>query len=376
MRSILAIGHNDLRLFLRDRTSIVWLFVIPTAFVYVMGFTFRGQPSPENPRPSVVIENQDAGFLGKVLLDELGLQGVNVVPPERAGTAQRGIRIPADFTQRILAKEKVKVGFFQIEGSNGQAAALVELRLVRALVALNADLIENATLHAGAPPTAEALEAIMRSPSPVTLDARFAGRKPIPVGFNQSVPGVMVMYLLMNLMIFGSATVANERRNGVLRRLSVNPVRRGDVIFGRLYGLMLLAAVQAAFFLLMGQLVFKVNIGDHLGGVAVIVLLFSWVACSLGVLVGSVVRAEDKVVGLSLLIALPMAAIGGCWWPLEITPDFLQKVAHVTPTAWALDGLHQLITFGGGLGGAWPAVAALVVYGLVANLLAVRFFRV
>ncbi len=210
----------------------------------------------------------------------------------------------------------------------------------------------------------------------MTLDARFAGRKPIPVGFNQSLPGIMVMYLLMNLMIFGGSTVAAERRNGVLRRLSVNPVRRGEVIFGRLYGLMLLAAVQIAYFLLVGQFVFKVNIGDHVAGVALVALAFSWVACSLGVLIGSLVRAQDKVVGLCLLVALPVAALGGCWWPLELTPDFLQKAAHLTPAAWALDGLHQLITFGAGLGGALPALGVLVVYGAVVNLAAIRFFRV
>jgi ABC-2 type transport system permease protein len=376
MRSIFTIGHNDLRLFLRDRTSFIWLFVIPTAFVYVMGFAIRGRPDPSNPRPAVLIENRDAGFLGRVFLEELGVQGVNVVAPANAAQARRGIRLPADFTARILARQKVKVEFFKVEGSDDQSAALVELRLVRALVALNAHLIENAATHNDAPPTEEALHALIISPNPVTLDARFAGRKPIPVGFNQSLPGIMVMYLLMNLMIFGGSTVAAERRNGVLRRLSINPVRRGEVIFGRLYGLMLLAAVQIAYFLLVGQFAFKVNIGDHVAGVALVALAFSWVACSLGVLIGSLVRAQDKVVGLCLLVALPVAALGGCWWPLELTPDFLQTAAHLTPAAWALDGLHQLITFGAGFGAALPALGVLVVYGAVVNLAAIRFFRV
>ena len=375
MRSILTIGHNDLRLFLRDRASFIWLFVIPTVFVYGMGFAFRGRPDPSNPRPAVLIDNRDPGLFGRVFLEELGVQGVNVVAPENASQAKRGIRIPADFTQRVLAKQKVKVEFFKIEGSDDQFAVLVELRLVRALVALNAHLIEYAATHGGAPPTEEALRALIQSPNPVTLDARFAGRKPIPVGFSQSLPGIMVMYLLMNLMIFGGSLVAAERRSGVLRRLSINPVRRGELVFGRMYGLMLLAAVQIAYFLLVGQFVFKVNIGDHLAGVALVAFVFAWVACSLGVLIGCLVQAQDKVVGLCLLLALPMAALGGCWWPLEITPGFLQKAAHAVPTAWALDGLHQLITFGGGLGGALPAIGVLAIYGLAANLAAVKFFR-
>jgi len=376
MRALFTLGHNDLRRFLRDRASYIWLFAIPTVFVYAMGFAFRGQPDPSNPRPWVLIDNRDAGFLGRIFLEELGVQGVNLVTLANAGSAKRGIRIPADFTARVLAKQAVKVEFFKLAGSDDQSAALVELRLVRALVAFNAHLIEHATTTGGAPPTEEALRSLIASPNPVTLDARFAGRKPIPVGFNQSLPGIMVMYLLMNLMIFGGSMVAAERNNGVLRRLSINPVRRGELIFGRMYGLMLLAAVQVAYFLLLGQFVFKVNIGDHLVGVALVALVFAWVACSLGVLVGSVVRAQDKVVGLCLLVTLPAAALGGCWWPLEITPDYLQKAAHLMPTAWALDGLHQLITFGAGLGQVWPALGVLAAYGLVANLAAVRCFRV
>ncbi|HTX66380.1 MAG TPA: ABC transporter permease [Opitutaceae bacterium] len=376
MRALLTIGHNDLRQFLRDRSSYLWLFLIPTLFVYVMGFAFRAGPDPANPRPAVLIDNRDAGFLGRVFLDELGVQGVRVVAPADAAQAKRGIRIPADFTARVLAKEQVKVEFFKLAGSDDQSAALVELRLVRALVALNAHLIEAAVTSGGALPTEAALHALVTAPNPVTLDARYAGRRPIPVGYNQSVPGIMVMYLLLNLMIYGGSTVAAERNNGVLRRLCTNPVRRSDVIFGRLYGLMLLAAVQIAWFLALGQFAFHVNIGDHVVGVALVALAFGWVACSLGVLVGSLVRAQDKVVGLCLLVSLPVAALGGCWWPLEITPRFMQVAAHLTPSAWALDGLHQLITFGAGLGAALPAIGVLLAFGLAANLAAVRFFRV
>jgi ABC-type multidrug transport system permease subunit len=376
MRALLTIGHNDLRQFLRDRSSYLWLFLVPTLFVYVMGFAIRAGPGPSNPRPAVLIDNRDTGFLGRIFLEELGVQGVQVVAPADSARAKRGIRIPADFTARVLAKQKVKVGFFQIAGSDDPSAALVELRLVRALVALNADLVEAAVTSGGAPPTEAALHALVEAPNPVTLDARYAGRKPIPVGYNQSLPGIMVMYLLLNLMVYGGATVAAERRNGVLRRLTTNPVRRSDVIFGRMYGLMLLAAVQVAYFLLVGQFVFKVNLGDHLAGVALVALVFSWVACSLGVLVGSLVRAQDKVVGLCLLVALPVAALGGCWWPLEVTPPFMQLAAHFTPSAWALDALHQLITFGAGIGATLPAVGVLLAFGAAANFAAVKCFRV
>jgi ABC-2 type transport system permease protein len=376
MKTALLIGHNDLRLFLRNRASFVWLFVVPVAFVYFMGFANRGPGSPGNPRPSVLVENRDAGFLGGVLLDELGAQGLNVLSPTNAADAKRGVRIPADFTTNVLAGQQGKVGFFEVEGGGDAAAALVEIRLVRALIAVNSHLLEQAAASTGQPTTAGSLRALQQQENPVTLDARFAGRKPIPTGFNLSLPGVIVMYLLMNLLIFGGASMAWERRSGVLRRMMVHPVPRPALIAGKLYGLMLLAAVQIAFFLLAGRYWFKVNLGDHLGGILLVLLVYAWVAASLGVLVGSLIQNEDKVVGVCVLASIVAAALGGCWWPLEIVPDNVKVIAHCVPTSWAMDALHQLITFGGGLPAASHALGVLVLFGLAANAAAVKFFRV
>ncbi len=376
MRHALLIGHHDVRLFLRDRTSYIWLFFVPLVFVYFMGLMARGPSGPSVARPTVLIDNRDAGFLGRVFVKELGEQGMNVVGPRDGGSAQRGISIPEDFSERILAKKQVKVRFFKIAGSDDPEAALVEVRLMRALVAMNGHLIEHAVESQGAAPTEGALVALLHEANPVSLISTFAGRKPRPVGFGLSLPGNVVMYLFMNLLMFGGASVAEERRSGVLRRLAVNPLSRAELVFGKLYGLTLLASVQIVVFLAVGQFLLRVNILENLFGIVLILLVFSWVASSLGVLIGSLLRAEEKVVGVGLLIALPMAALGGCWWPLEIVPRFLQVAALCTPTGWALVGLHQLITFGSGLAGAWKSIAVLAAFGAAANAAAMRFFRV
>jgi ABC-type multidrug transport system permease subunit len=96
---------------------------------------------------------------------------------------------------------------------------------------------------------------------------------------------------------------------------------------------------------------------------------------SLGVFIGSVITSPEKVAGLCVLASMVMAALGGCWWPLEGVPDSLRTLAHVFPTAWALDALHQMITFGGGFAAASRAVGVLVLFAVTANLAAVKCFR-
>jgi ABC-2 type transport system permease protein len=341
-----------------------------------MGFASRPPGDPSNHQAPIVIENQDTNYLGRLFLEELNAQGMWVLDPTNRDTAARALLIPADFTSRILGGEPGRVKFLQRASSAESDSALVELRVLRALIAMNGHLLEAAGPDTNAPDWTEArLRSVMASPNPVRLESRFAGRKPVPSGFNFSLPGNLVMYVMMNLLIFGGTTMAAERRNGVLRRLMVCPIRRLELVMGKIYGLVLLGLVQILFFLVLGKFAFHVNLGANLPAVLLVLMVFAWVAASLGVLVGSLTSAPDRVAGLCVLASLLMAALGGCWWPLEIVPPALRTVALFLPTGWALEGLHQVISFGNGFEAVLEPVAVLLAFGVAANLLAARYFR-
>lgn len=377
MRRALDIGHTSARLFLRNKTAYVWLFLMPIGFMYFMGFANRGPGSPSNRVPTVRVENLDLQALGRVFLDELGAQGLRILPPTEGNPADRSLRIPQDFTARIVQRQPARIQFLHREGSDAGDAALVELRVWRALIAINAHLVELVGVRGESAVTNEMrFREVMGSPDPVRLEARFAGRKPVPSGFNFSVPGNLVMYVLMNLVVFGGAGVAAERRSGVLKRLSVHPLRPGELVAGQLYGLILLGLVQILVFLVAGRFLFGVKLGGNVPVLGLVLVVFAWDAAALGVLAGSVMAREDRVVGVCVLTSLLMAALGGCWWPLEVAPRTLQVAAQALPTGWALSALHQLISFGNGFAEVRAPLAALVVFGAVTTWLAGRYFRV
>lgn len=376
MKRIIDIGFTDFRLFMKSRSSYIWLFAVPLAFIYFMGFANRGPGDPYNRRPPVLVENQDTNFLGRVFLDELSSQEMWLLNPTNKESAARTIRIPTNFTARVLNGEQSKIGFYQRDGSAEADAAIIEVRLVRALIAMNSHLLEAATLtNAPAGITEEQLRAVMRKPNPVRLNASFAGRQPVPSGFNFSLPGNLVMYLMMNLMIYGGASVAAERRTGVIRRFMMHPITKLELIMGKIYGLMLLGGIQILFFLAVGKFLLGVNLGANLPAVTLTLLVLGWVGGSLGVLIGSLLASDDRVTGVCVLMSLLMGALGGCWWPLEIAPQGLQQVALCLPTGWALKALNQLISFGSGFDAALLPLAVLFSFGLAANLLAARFFK-
>jgi len=228
MREIFQIAINDVRLFLKDKSGYVWLFLAPLGFIYFTGVPSNGpQSAPSNPKPSVVIENLDTGFMGTLLMEEMNAQGMRVLDAKSNEKADRRIVIPTDLTDKIQAEERVKLNYVKMEGSGDESAAMIEMRLLQATLAINANLVQWATHRTDDQALTEsALRAIMEEEDPVQLEASFAGRNPVPSGFKQSLPGNLVMFIMMNVLIFGGTSVASERKNGVLRRLAALPISR------------------------------------------------------------------------------------------------------------------------------------------------------
>ena len=91
--------------------------------------------------------------------------------------------------------------------------------------------------------------------------------------------------------------------------------------------------------------------------------------------IAPVLRSEGQAGVVNQLLALTFAALGGAWWPLEIVPDFMQRLGHLTPVAWAMDAFRQLIFFGGGLAAIAPDLAVLGVASAVLFLVGIWRFR-
>jgi len=70
-----------------------------------------------------------------------------------------------------------------------------------------------------------------------------------------------------------------------------------------------------------------------------------------------------------------LAALGGCWWPIEVTPRWMQSLASCLPTGWTMGAIHQLVTFQNGPASALGSIALLLTAALVMGIVAARTFR-
>lgn len=360
---------RDLKTLLRRRETLLWTFVMPVIFFYFIGSISGGYGRLDAPDPIAVATPIDAGFLADELLRRLERNHFRIVHEEGFF---REIRIPAGFTASLLAGQPVKVRFFR-RGS-GVNADFEQTRVNRAVYSLAGDV---ATIRSrGGEPSRESFEKLAKQPRPMLVEVTSAGKQRVaPIGFNQAVPGILVMFTLLVLFTVGGVTIQIERRQGILRRLASAPLSRSTVVLAKWGTRMTLGFIQIIFAMITGTLLFRVHWGDHLGAIMLVLAAYASLAAALGLLIGNLGQSEGQVVGIGVVVSNIMAALGGCWWPIEITPAWSQRLALVFPTGWAMDALHKLMSFGASPAAVAPHISAFLAAALLTGYILKRNFR-
>jgi ABC-type multidrug transport system permease subunit len=160
--------------------------------------------------------------------------------------------------------------------------------------------------------------------------------------FSQAVAGNGVMFILLNCVMSGAFGLIKERRQHTLDRLLIAPLSRGTILSGKILGVFALGVLQAVVIFGFGAIVLRVPMGNLLG-VVVVTLVFILVGCSLGLMISALARREENVQVLGGPVGLVMTALGGGMFPVEQSPPWMQWVALVFPTGWAMNAYHQLM---------------------------------
>jgi ABC-2 type transport system permease protein len=381
MKGALFIAWQDLRMQLRQGATLVWVFVMPPIFFYFIGTVtggFSGTMSGSSATP-LVVEASMPGFLRDQIDRRLRENDFEtewrdkVVPDSDGNLPGRVLSLGDQLSKQILAGQAVKATFET--GASSLLRNYEIIRIQRAVYTVLADIV-TADARSDGMLSAGALAELNLETRAWLLDVAPAGqRQAIPSGFEQTIPGILVMFTVLVLLTNGSTTLVLERRQGLLRRLAFAPISRAEVVAGKWGARMVLAMLQIAAAAAIGTLFFDMEWGPDKP--MIVVVLLSWAAfcASAGLLLGSLARTEGQAAGLGVLTANVLAALGGCWWPIEVTPAWMQGLQNFMPTGWTMDALHKLISFEAGAVSAIPYVVLLLLGSLVAGSIAVRRFQ-
>ena len=375
-RDALFLARKDIWLLLSGGETIVWTFVMPVIFFYFIGTITRGAGSSQDAKDILAVRvSADAGFLADQLIERLSARAYRIVrtsTPEELLRHRRRLEIPSTFTESVLAGKPMKIRFSRTGEDLG--ADYDQVRLSRAAYTVLADLI--VLTRDGGMATPAGFTKLASQPRLLQMDVKPAGtRIDPPSGFEQSIPGTMVMFTLLVMFTSGAVSLTIERRRGILRRLASAPMSRGAVVLGKWGARMALGLIQIAFAMIAGSALFHIHWGPNLPMVLLVLVAYGALAASAGMLLGNFGRTEGQVIALEVIASNVLAALGGCWWPIEVTPLWAQKLATFLPTGWAMDALHKLVNFGSNPAAVIPHLCVMSSAALAAGYALSRSFR-
>ncbi|HNT53114.1 MAG TPA: ABC transporter permease [Anaerolineaceae bacterium] len=385
MLPILDLATKDLLQMLRDRKTFLFLLLMPIAFTLLFGFVLNSTaPTAADARLPVGLLNRDPAAPFSLALESL-LSSSNVIRLEPYGdvaaleeavidqSLAAAVIIPAGYGQLLQSNLPVKLTVIADPAIPSGLSAQTEIgvaagRLNRAIHTAQAMASQGRVSFAAAFDVALAAwqnppVRLVEAPSQTAL-AEPRATPAADNNFAHSSPGMILQFAIAGLLTCAQVIVS-ERKNRCLQRLLTTATGRVQILLGHYLAIFLLIFSQFVILILFGQFVLKLDYFTHLAATFLIALTAALCISALGLLIGILSKSEEQAVTYALIGMFILAGLGGAWVPLEFTGSTFQRIGHLTPLAWAMDGFKDILVRGLGLTSVLLPAAVLLGYAVL-----------
>ena len=362
---IMAMASKETAHIRRDPQTLAMALVMPVALLLLFGYgvTFDLEHLP------VIAVDQDHTAVSRHVVDAFRASKDLTVLAEvdsvaraesmlRRSEAVAVVVIPDGFSRHIARAERAELQLM-VDGADASTAVQT----------LNkADAIASAAVPI---PAATATSGVAR----LVVDAwtlyNPAGRSALLL-----VPGLIAYILAMVCVLLTALTVAREWERGSMEQLFTTPIRRGELILGKLLPYVGLGALGVLLVLGVGAWVFDVPIRGSLPTLALASLLFLVGMLAQGLFVSVVTKNQMVATQVGTLTSmLPIQILSGFIFPIANMPKVLQFVAQILPATHFIAALRGILLRGNGLSQLWVHLLALLTFALGMILITSARFR-
>jgi ABC-2 type transport system permease protein len=212
---------------------------------------------------------------------------------------------------------------------------------------------------------------------PGAIDAR------IRVWFNPQlesrhfmIPGVLALVLLVVTANLAAMAIVREKELGTLEQLNVTPLRRWELIVGKLLPYGLIAMVDVLLVTAVAVFWFQIPLRGSFLLLFALSVLYVLCTLALGLLISTISDTQQQAMMTATFFFLtPMIYLSGFVFPIENMPSFIQPLTYLIPLRYFLVIVRGIFLKGIGLDLLWPQAAALGLWGAVVLSLAVARSR-
>jgi ABC-2 type transport system permease protein len=379
MRSII---RKELKLLFKGRGNLFFLLILPMLFIVLFGSVFSRS---FNATITIHCVDQDQSAVSKSFLRAVGhVKGFTLqtdapsalnerLQEVRDGKLSELVVIQKGFGKAVASGHPAEIRFYRVSGED-TVTGPIESVLNTVANQYQEQRVGAALSMAGRSP----VEVKQLLTPPIHIHEVTEGGAGGKVNvLDRIVPGYTVMFVFF-IILSMMRSFLSEKESGMLARLRSTPISPLAYLIGMWIPALLAVLIQCTILLTFGHVVYGIDLGD-LSAVALIVLCLGICGTGIGLAVSLLARGENHGRGITMLITLGGAALGGLWLPEELMPHFAQVLSHFTPQFWAQQGFQQVMVHGAHIADIWKTLAVLLAFGAAGLIVALwrfpRFLR-
>jgi ABC-2 type transport system permease protein len=384
---VLAVAHKELMQLVRDRLSLGFIVGIPSLqlllFGYAINLDVRHVPTAVVDHAQSALSRQLVGELAAThTFDPVAAPGSEGEALRLLGASEVGavIVIPPDLDRRLYRGRGAEISILA-DASNPTVAAAVTAAgegLGARLAARTQPFLVpgEASVARRAPPSDRAQfgpeeDAVRAAPLRIAVVPFYNPERRTPVFI---VPGLVGVILTMTMMLMTALAVVRERERGTFEFLIATPVRRSELMVGKVLPYLLVGQVQVAIVLALGAWIFDVPIAGSLLELGLAAAVFVGAMLTLGLVISSPARTQFQAVQMAFFFFLPSMLLSGFMFPFEAMPKPAQWIGSVLPLTHFLRIARGILLKGAPLASLLDEIAAIALFGAATLLLAILTF--
>ncbi len=190
------------------------------------------------------------------------------------------------------------------------------------------------------------------------------------------IPGVLALVLLVVTANLAAMAIVREKEVGTLEQLNVTPLRRWELIAGKLLPYGVIGMIDVLLVVAVAVFWFEVPLRGSFALLLVLSMIYVLCTLGLGLFVSTISDTQQQAMMTAVFFFLmPMIYLSGFIFPIENMPAVIQAVTYVIPLRYFLVIVRGIFLKGVGMEVLWPQAAALGAWGIVVISLAVMRSR-
>ncbi len=192
---------------------------------------------------------------------------------------------------------------------------------------------------------------------------------------NFLVPGLITLIMTLIGILLTALVIAREWERGTMEAMLVTPLRRFDILLGKILPYYVLGMLGMGLSVAVGVLLFKVPFRGSLTTLVALGSLFMLASLGFGLLLSAAIRVQFVAAQISIIAGfLPAFFLSGLIFDLESTPKVIQIISYVVPARYFVNISHTLFL----AGDIWSVLLpnGLVLAGMAVVFLSLAFRKI